>query len=537
MKQDEDLYHKTIGNRRHNHRNMINVTVSKMKTLKILDDDDKTNDSDDNDHHDDLRARQRPSATELLSHPFLQVGTEIDDEPIYGDVELVAAAGKAAVAAAAAEEQQEEGALGAERTEGPGTPGANRLGTPPTLLPLLVTKTTSSSGVTSSLLSSSALKSGSGSAATSPSASAAVAAAAAAAASAAAEVPVVAVSGSRRSCFGFRRGPVTPTPLYVSHSASSATATTTALEAGKEYDLQRDRACAADFEGGGRREGAGGAAAGREWSSYARSPGYPPSCVSTESPSPSSPSAAPSFGGVPTTPSPPAARGFSYDAGSSRGRGAGTGPADAGAPTGVGGGGGGAVAPGAGGGFGGVEGWGGLSVRGRAGGIVGRTGSLPFLPPGVSAATLANATAIAARMGGSFSSNPPRQHQQHAFRAVGGGGRGVSTLSGGRNRSISYSDRQHILNAAGAGGAGGGGGGGGRGDRFGAGFLGGSFAEGGGGSGGGSGLGSTNGNMGAMAGRSRSASEDAVWDLLPSDESQCRRPFSVSAVEGRHGCL
>ncbi|CAN0425028.1 unnamed protein product, partial [Laminaria digitata] len=163
----------------------------------------------------------------------------------------------------------------------------------------------------------------------------------------------------------------------------------------------------------------------------------------------------------------------------------------------------------AGGGVGGAGGWGGLSVRGRAGGIVGRTGSLPFLPPGVSAATLANATAIAARMGGSFSSNAPRQQQQ-PFRVVGGGARGA-TLSGGRNRSMS----------------------------FGSGFLGGSFAEGGGGAAGagGAGLASTNGSMACMAGRSRSASEDAVWDMLPSDESQCRRPFSVSAVEGRHGYL
>lgn len=175
-----------------------------------------------------------------------------------------------------------------------------------------------------------------------------------------------------------------------------------------------------------------------------------------------------------------------------------------------------------------------MSVRGRAGGIVGRTGSLPFLPPGVSAATLANATAIAARMGGSFTSNAPRQ-QQHPFRVIGGSGARGATLNGGRNRSMSYSDRQHMLSAAGGGG---GGGGGGRGDRFGSGFLGGSFAEGGGGgAAGGAGMVNASGSMATMAGRSRSASEDAVWDMLPSDESQCRRPFSVSAVEGRHGYL
>ena len=168
---------------------------------------------------------------------------------------------------------------------------------------------------------------------------------------------------------------------------------------------------------------------------------------------------------------------------------------------------------------------------------MGRTGSLPFLPPGVSAATLANATAIAARMGGSFSSNAPRQQQQqqHPFRVIGGGGARGATLSGGRNRSMSYSDRQHMLSATGGGG---GSAAGGKGDRFASGFLGGSFAEGGGGgAAGGAGLPSASGSMASMVGRSRSASEDAVWDMLPSDESQCRRPFSVSAVEGRHGYL
>lgn len=34
--------------------------------------------------------------------------------------------------------------------------------------------------------------------------------------------------------------------------------------------------------------------------------------------------------------------------------------------------------------------------------------------------------------------------------------------------------------------------------------------------------------------RPRSASEDAVWDMLPSDERECRRPFTCSVVDRRY---
>lgn len=43
------------------------------------------------------------------------------------------------------------------------------------------------------------------------------------------------------------------------------------------------------------------------------------------------------------------------------------------------------------------------------------------------------------------------------------------------------------------------------------------------------------GEGGAPTTRTRSASEDAVWDMLPSDERECRRPFTCSAVERWHG--
>lgn len=139
------------------------------------------------------------------------------------------------------------------------------------------------------------------------------------------------------------------------------------------------------------------------------------------------------------------------------------------------------------------------------------------LPAGVTPAAFANAAAIAARM--------QQQRQQRAVApssnnstpfyptppTLGGDGLGEH---GVRNRSVSYSDRQHLMSAAGGGRGNGGQLASGR-REFGI-----PLREDGG---------------GEAVTRTRSASEDAVWDMLPSDESQCRRPFSVSAVEGRHG--
>ncbi|CAN0086776.1 unnamed protein product, partial [Pylaiella littoralis] len=43
-------------------------------------------------------ADKRPSALDLLEHPFLELGNDVDDLPVYGDAELVAAAAAAAAA-------------------------------------------------------------------------------------------------------------------------------------------------------------------------------------------------------------------------------------------------------------------------------------------------------------------------------------------------------------------------------------------------------------------------------------------------------
>lgn len=212
------------------------------------------------------------------------------------------------------------------------------------------------------------------------------------------------------------------------------------------------------------------------------SPGYTPSCVSTESPSPSSPSAAPSFGGVPMVPSPPQGGGAVNDVGA----------VVAAAAAGV-------TSRGA-----RVASSGDISIGGGF-------GVDAILPSGVTPAAFANATALAARINASSSLNTTKSSSVD--------GRGSF---GGRNRFVSYSDRQKMMSSAASTGRSGG-----------SGCVGGpGLPLSGKGSGGGAAAG---GGGGAVTGRARSASEDAVWDMLPSDESQCRRPFSVSAVEGRHG--
>ncbi|CAB1118694.1 unnamed protein product [Ectocarpus sp. CCAP 1310/34] len=213
---------------------------------------------------------------------------------------------------------------------------------------------------------------------------------------------------------------------------------------------------------------------------------HTPSCVSTESPSPSSPSAAPSFGGVPTVPSPPtmaaAAAAMSAAAGPFASQGG------LGSYTAGGGGG------------------------GRGYGLDWGEDFSSHLPAGVTPAAYANAKAIAARMQHAAHpySNPagaaPFHHPTNVYDDDGQGGE-----RGGRNRSASAGRDMRS--------------GGSRSEDTGIGGYGFGVSqreEGGGGS-------------AAAGGRPRSASEDAVWDMLPSDESQCRRPFSVSAVEGRHG--
>lgn len=211
---------------------------------------------------------------------------------------------------------------------------------------------------------------------------------------------------------------------------------------------------------------------------------HTPSCLSTESPSPSSPSAAPSFGGVPTVPSSPAmAAAATMSA---------------------------AVGP--------------FASQGRLGPYTDGGGSSGYgldwgeefsslLPAGVTPAAYANAKAIAARM----------QHAAHPYSNAAGASpfhhptnvydndaQGEERV--GRNRSASTGGGMRS--------------GGSRSEDTGIGGYGFGVSQREEGGGGGS---------AAAGGRPRSASEDAVWDMLPSDESQCRRPFSVSAVEGRHG--
>ena len=339
---------------------------------------------------------QRPSASELLQHPFFELGNELDDQPVYGDAELIAAAFAAATALRSNEDCSGSGGDLAR--------------------------------------------------------------------AAAAAAVVAAASGNitpQSAQYGRPSSP--PPPLFVSHSTPGA-------GAAPQWGAFAATAAPSARGGCSNHGGHGGTGASCDWSSPAGGGyGYPPSC-STESPSPSSPSAAPCFGGVPTTPSSTASstRGFGHYP-------------DFGA---------------AGAGYGG-----------------GRLENFPgvVLPAGVTPAAFANATAIAARM---------QQQQQLQQRMATSNNRALfypmpPTLGddagddaddglaehGGRNRSVSRSGRRQA--------------GGGSHD----------FAiplrDGGGGE--------------AVTGRARSASEDAVWDMLPSDESQCRRPFSVSAVEGRHG--
>lgn len=206
--------------------------------------------------------------------------------------------------------------------------------------------------------------------------------------------------------------------------------------------------------------GAGG------WATCSWSPDYALSCVSTESPSPSSPSTAPSFGGVPTTPSPPPTCGLpgmdlgwvnsayghesASTATSSDGRGS----------------------------VGST-----VSAAGM-GSSIASDGTEQFVPPGVTPATLAIATAMAAQI-------------QGANRGNSGGSRDAwGNLPQDRIRAASCA----VPSSAGLADS-----------RAAAGNV-----EGGG------------------ATRSRSASEDAVWDMLPSDERECRRPFTCSAVERWH---
>ncbi|CAN0288286.1 unnamed protein product [Ectocarpus sp. 12 AP-2014] len=225
------------------------------------------------------------------------------------------------------------------------------------------------------------------------------------------------------------------------------------------------------------------------WSSSCGSGGgaghghHTPSCVSTESPSPSSPSAAPSFGGVPTVPSPPtmaaAAAAMSAGVGPFAAQG-GLGPYTDG-----------------GGGSGGY-------------GLDWGEGFPSLLPAGVTPAAYANAKAIAARMQHAAHpySNPagdaPFHHPTNMYDDDGQGEERV-----GRNRSASAGGDMRN--------------GGSRSEDTGIGGYGFGVSQ------------REEGGGGSAGGRPRSASEDAVWDMLPSDESQCRRPFSVSAVEGRHG--
>ncbi|CBJ30531.1 conserved unknown protein [Ectocarpus siliculosus] len=207
---------------------------------------------------------------------------------------------------------------------------------------------------------------------------------------------------------------------------------------------------------------------------------HTPSCVSTESPSPSSPSAAPSFGGVPTVPSSPAmAAAVAMSA---------------------------AVGPFA------SQGGLGPYTNGGGGGGSGYEDFSSLLPAGVTPTAYANAKAIAARMQHAahpYSNGAGAAPFHHPTNVYDDDGQGEERV--GRNRSASAGEGMRS--------------GGSRSEDTGIGGYGFGVSqreEGGGGS-------------AAAAGRPRSASEDAVWDMLPSDESQCRRPFSVSAVEGRHG--
>ncbi|CAM9858227.1 unnamed protein product [Ectocarpus fasciculatus] len=319
---------------------------------------------------------ERPSAEQLLRHPFLELGNDLDDEAVYGDPTLVAGAFAAV--------------HGHEGFAHQPTPGASSL----------------------------------------------------------------------------------PVPLCPAGNGSGGGGTTCSNTPTSSTDCPAWSSSSCGGGGGGVGGGYGH---------------HTPSCVSTESPSPSSPSAAPSFGGVPTVPSPATAAMSAAAVGPFASPG-GFGPyLDA------------AAAAAGGGGYG--------FDRGED--------FSSLLPAGVTLAAYENVQAIAARMqqaahpySGPGAAAPFHHHPTNGYDDDGRGERV------GRNRSAS---------------AGGMPGGGSRSEDAGIGGYGfglsqreeGGLGEGGGGV--------------ASTGRPRSASEDAVWDMLPSDESQCRRPFSVSAVEGRHG--
>lgn len=147
-------------------------------------------------------------------------------------------------------------------------------------------------------------------------------------------------------------------------------------------------------------------------------------------------------------------------------------------------------------------------------GVCGGSGAECFLPPGVTPAAFANATAIAAQINAA--------NRLAAAGGRSGFGRGGRFEDGGNYDEAGNRIRALSLNIPGSGamsravaasviGSGGG-----------------SGPVGGGGDAGGDG-------NGGVSTRPRSASEDAVWDMLPSDERECRRPFTFSSVDRWHG--
>lgn len=348
---------------------------------------------------------QRPSAAQLLEHPFLELGNELDDEPVDSDIELSATDAAAAVTAATTTVS----ATGTAATPSSSLP--RQVSPPPPLFAPL-----------SSLHLSNPRNVGSGAGAGARTSSGA--AIAAATATAAATVITSASSDSNGSAYASGETP----GIAINNSKTS----------------QHDASCPGC-------RGAGG------WSSCTWSPVYTPSCVSTASPSPSSPCTAPSFGGVPTTPSPPPVRGIGTSNIDWVGRGETVSPR--------------------------------LGTR-DSGGAGDNSGLERFLPAGITAATLANATALAAQI-----------NAANRFAAA-SGSRGNKE---DRVRAVSCSERESSSGSA-------------------------QIEMPSGVPGGGSGGGTV-----APTSRARSASEDAVWDLLPSDERECRRPFTCSAVERWHG--
>lgn len=371
---------------------------------------------------------QRPTADELLEHPFLELGMEIDDEPIDSNVEEIATEVIAAVSEAQAGEST----------------GAT---------PLTSTMPFGDANIT-------------------PGAAGACA---------------VASATTGRQGQILRRVPAPP-PLFAPLNTRAVNTSRTSVQGSATRD--RSSAVGPAFRYPGSRDCLGGnvptAVRASEhdqaylgwrgaggWSGRSCSPACTPSCVSTDSPSPSSVSAAPSFDGVPGTPSPPRSRGVANDANDASWVHAGVGGSS-------------------------------LSDRGVGGqsdecdmdvGAGRRFGVSPSLD----------------------GSSPVMLPLDHAA------GRGPSRfgqlaqLSRARAVSCSAHDagssvkRDPLGEQRGLGAAGDGEGG------SSSGMLGGGAG------------------MKACAGRARSASEDAVWDMLPSDERECRRPFTCGAVERRYG--